>query len=80
MPALSAERTTIVFVSTALISACGSDTASAEACFEAARAHAEAIERYRTAPEQHPMEVEARKDVVLAAIDWKKRACSGTAP
>lgn len=67
-----------IIASTVFLCACGSDLASDKACFEAARAHAEAIERYRAAPEQHPIEVAARKDAVSAAIEWKKKACSNT--
>lgn len=70
-------RCTII-ASAVFLGACDSDLKSDKACFEAARAHAEAIEQYRAAPELHPMEVAARKDAASAAIEWKKKACSNT--
>lgn len=68
----------IVIVSAFLVGACGSDTVSDKACFEAARAHAEATGRYGVVLPNNMTERAAWEDVVSAAIEWKKKACSNT--
>jgi outer membrane biogenesis lipoprotein LolB len=65
-----------IFIAFLLLSACGFETESYKACFDASRARAEALQRYISTPEQHPALIAARKDEVSAAIEWQKKECS----
>lgn len=67
-----------VIASVFLVSACESDTASDKACFEASHAQAEAMGRVSDVRPNNFSEFAAWTDVISAATEWKKKACSNT--
>ena len=61
---------------TIFIAACDSKSAPSQACIEAARLYAEALDTDSRAPEgEKATEMKARKDAITALEDRKVKAC-----
>lgn len=71
-------RNIVILVSVFLVGACGSDAASDKACFDAARAQAEALGRLGDVQPNNVTEFAAWIDAISAVTEWKKKACSNT--
>lgn len=72
------KRTIVMVVSVFLVGGCGFDAASNKACFDASRAQAEAMRGANDVRPNNTTESVAWLDVISAATEWKKKACSNT--